>query len=278
MEKHLYSKFYDTDLIYNHSLIDNDNLNEVNPHSHDTYEILFFKDGDMIYTEESKSFEVKRNDLILIRPGKIHSHRFTSKKLYDRYDIIFDRCIFPTDILDRMPENINVISCDNHKQIVDLFKKMDFYYDYFHGNDYKSILVSLIQEVFFCIIAFDIANDSIKNNTYNENPVIAKAVKYIEKNISTDFSLQDLCNELHITKSYLYQLFTDNLHTSPKKFIVYKRLTMAQKTVRLGSNPTDIYANCGFSDYTTFYRSYKKHFGYPPSEERNHSLSVSSLS
>ena len=32
---------------------------------------------------------------------------------------------------------------------------------------------------------------------------------------------------------------------------------------------TVVQEKCGFSDYSVFYRSYKKHFGYPPSEEKD---------
>ena len=54
---------------------------------------------------------------------------------------------------------------------------------------------------------------------------------------------------------------------SPKQYIISKRLAKARKMIRRGERPTAVSAECGFGDYTTFFRNYKKYFGYSPSLE-----------
>ena len=81
-------------------------------------------------------------------------------------------------------------------------------------------------------------------------------------------SLELICNELFITKSYLNKLFNLYLKMSPGKYIASKRLSAAQKEIRAGVNPTEVFAKVGFGEYSTFYRSYRAYFGYPPSEEK----------
>ena len=44
-------------------------------------------------------------------------------------------------------------------------------------------------------------------------------------------------------------------------------MTLAYKLMKSGKKPYDIYQACGFSDYATFYRNYKLHFGHIPSLE-----------
>jgi AraC-like DNA-binding protein len=79
--------------------------------------------------------------------------------------------------------------------------------------------------------------------------------------------IDEICNELFITKSHLHHLFMKHLNITPKKYITSKRLAMAQREISFGAKPTDVYVKCGFSDYSTFYRAYKNQFGRPPSEK-----------
>lgn len=276
MKRSVYSKYYDDDLVFNHlSIVDSDSR-ETMPHSHATYELFYLKDGEISYTESSKFYSVKPNSLILTRPGNIHSITFESNN-YDRYDVMFDKGCLYSNVLNRIPNDLVVINCANFPQIAEIFKKMDIYYGHFTDDDLKKILMNLIEEIFYIIIAFDVSSAGSSDN-FTENPIITKAIGYIDEHLHDTLTLDMLCEELHITKSYLHQLFTSYLHISPKKYINSKRLAMAQETIRLGSNPTDIYSKYGFSDYTTFYRGYKKYFGYPPSEEISHYISVKSLS
>ena len=52
---------------------------------------------------------------------------------------------------------------------------------------------------------------------------------------------------------------------TPAKYILSKRMLKAQKMIHRGEKPTAVYIKCGFDDYATFFRNYKKYFGYPPS-------------
>ena len=69
-----------------------------------------------------------------------------------------------------------------------------------------------------------------------------------------------------VTESYLYRLFKNELHKTPAKYIASKRLLLAERMISDGESPTTVYEKCGFSDYTTFYRDYRAHFGHTPSK------------
>jgi ribosome biogenesis GTPase A len=78
--------------------------------------------------------------------------------------------------------------------------------------------------------------------------------------------LEEIASHLYISKTYLISLFKKHLKISPKQYINEKRLLYAKNLLLLGNRPTDIYEKCGFSTYTSFFRSYKKYFGVAPSE------------
>ena len=58
-----------------------------------------------------------------------------------------------------------------------------------------------------------------------------------------------------------------HLKVSPKQYILSKQLSLAQRELRAGAAPTEIYMNCGFADYSTFFKAYKRTFGHAPSDE-----------
>ena len=88
------------------------------------------------------------------------------------------------------------------------------------------------------------------------------------ENLFTLNSIEDIAQHLFVSESYLFRLFKSELHQTPKKYIMDKRLLCAQKMIAEGEKPVAVCEACGFGDYTTFYRNYSAFFGHSPSDER----------
>lgn len=271
MKRTVISEFNDQELVYNHLCYENISWNEISPQTHDVFEMIYVKEGNFSYLIEEKAYQVKKNSLILTEPGKMHNMKFHNFDVYDRYDVFFeDESILPS-ILKKLPLEINVINLNDYPAVLDLFLKMDFYCENFSGNELKNILNKIVEEVLYNIIYITQRfQNSNSNGTYTANPLIAQAVDYIGNHLCENLSLETLCNELFISKSQLHQIFERHMQISPRKYIIEKRLVSAQRMIRLGERPTNIYSLFTFKDYSSFYRAYKKHFGYPPSMELNH--------
>lgn len=54
---------------------------------------------------------------------------------------------------------------------------------------------------------------------------------------------------------------------TPAKYIHAKRLFYAKQLLDLGKKPTEICYQCGYNDYSTFYRNYVKLFGFAPMQK-----------
>ena len=92
---------------------------------------------------------------------------------------------------------------------------------------------------------------------FNQHPYITFALP---------LSLDHLSERFFISKSHLNRMFKKATGTTAWDYIVVKRLLMARSLLSEGMVPTDVYLKCGFRDYTTFFRAYKKHFGSTPKE------------
>ena len=263
----LCSNFKDGSFVYNHVRHKPGEVRGVSPQTHSAYEIILLNNCEVTYGVEEKSYQVKPNSLIFTPPGKLHSLRVDERWGYDRFDIIFDTKAINGEVLSQIPQDLNVFSFEEDTTVQSLFYRMEYYCQYFEGNALQSVLTDLTEQIVYELAIF-IRKGKLKPTRHHAvNPTVAAAIEYIDKHLYSEFSLDMLCGELFVSKSYLHQLFIRYLQVSPWRYIISKRLMAAQLAIRAGERPTEIYSQYGFSEYSAFYRAYHKQFGYAPSEE-----------
>lgn len=258
--------FESHDFVFSHAFIESPQ--DFPMHNHDIYEMIFLKKGDISYMIEGKIYQPTKNSLLLTPPLQNHAVLFNSPVPYERYNIVFDERTLNPLAYKKLSSETIIINFDSHPIVTDLFTKMDYYYECFKGDDRKVLLMHLVEEV-ICNTSLLSQNNEQSDMVYTTNSVIQDTIAYIERNIHTPFHVTTMCNELYISKSHLHHLFMKHLKVTPQKYILSKRLSLAQRELRLGRKATDIYTDCGFTDYSTFFRAYKNHFGHAPSEEIN---------
>ncbi|MBQ8552522.1 MAG: helix-turn-helix transcriptional regulator [Clostridia bacterium] len=259
------SHYEDSTLCYNHSIKHQLTKDSFYAHTHDSYELIFYKRGDITYMVNGRHYTLKRGDLVISRPSDIHCISCESPCDYERYCILFDEAILPGDVLGKLSPTVDVINFDQDSTVPKLFEKMDYYSEKLEGETLKTVLNNLIAEVMINVMLE--AESASKCGYSQANQIISNAISYIDEHLLTLKGIEDICNELYITKSHLHHLFMKHLNISPKKYITSKRLSLAQREIAAGGKPTEVYLKCGFSDYSAFYRSYTAHFGQCPSKK-----------
>lgn len=249
-------------IIYRHrtSVFDYLNQSPIESHCHNMYELLFLKQGHILYTVNGKSYDLKKNSLILTRTGDLHCIKFHDS-VYERYDIVFDETYLSKNIVNIISKDIDVVNFEGNKLVEQLFNKIDFYCEHFTGMVLERIIRNIVEEI-LCNIYLS------KKNMDIDNDIVKNIIEYIDNNLTSPIDLNLLCNEFFISKSYLHKQFIKYLQISPKKYIITKRLIRARYAIKTGARPTDVFSECGFLDYSGFYREYKKYFGLSPSEDR----------
>ncbi len=262
------SAYKDEEINFHHVCYNEKKQLQIQPHSHDALEFIFVKKGDITYSIDEKSYRVKDNSLIVTWPHKIHSLFINDSCDYDRYAVIFDNSILPSDIYDSLPKDIDVLTFSSPERITALFEKMDYYYKYFEKEQYKRRLTHIIEEIFCNIsILLEAHLEAAVNNSYKANDMLAEAIRYMDEHITKGFTLDEMSKELHVSKSYLHKLFSQNLKVTPKKYLLSRRLALAQSDLKDKQKPTEVCLKYGYKDYSTFYREYRKYFGVSPSQE-----------
>ena len=186
---------------------------------------------------------------------------------YERYDVMFARTLIPDSLYEKTRECSEVISAGG--LIKELFSAADEYYSSarFSHEEYRSFLRSLILTVCCEFVRLARKKEEVTGGELSGGSSFHLALMHINKNLSEIKSVESVCKSLYITKRYLHYLFKRNLGITPKKYITEKRLILARKEILGGRAPTEAYRIAGFTDYTSFYRNYKAHYGHAPSEE-----------
>lgn len=100
--------------------------------------------------------------------------------------------------------------------------------------------------------------------TSKDDILLQRADAFIAAHLS-DVTVSSLCAHLAVSRTKLYALYRDNLHTGVSEVIRSRRLRGAKtllKTTELSI--AEIAARTGFSDYNYFSRVFKRHFGRSP--------------
>jgi len=234
-------------------------------HTHDFCELLFLRSGSVTYSVEGRNYQLEKNDLVITRPAKLHSVHVEGDKPYERFNLQFNTDLLLPEVWNMIPDDLDVLHLDDGHIIIYLFQKMDYYFQQLTEPEFHRIMYLLVEEIFFNIRL--LAEQHPNHSTVSGNPLIQKIIAYIEEHISTLSGIEEICNALFISKSYMHHQFVRYMQITPKQYILSKRLALAQQAIRSGEKPTKIYLQYGFNSYATFFRSYKQHFGCSPSDE-----------
>ena len=102
---------------------------------------------------------------------------------------------------------------------------------------------------------------SSKDN--DESGIIA----YVNENLTKNLTVKDIATHSHLSPSQLSRIFKNLSGTSVHEYILTKRLILFHEKLKNGMGAIEACAECGFRDYSSFYRLYKKRFGYAPTKK-----------
>ncbi len=112
----------------------------------------------------------------------------------------------------------------------------------------------------------------------DETSLYDRLLSYIENHIDEDLSLNRLAEAFYVSKYHIAHLSKNHLGMSVHQYITKKRLSLCIQALPDCSNITNLYSACGFGDYSSFYRSFKKEYGISPNEYKKRQRNLTSLS
>jgi len=225
------------------------------------HEIILFLGGEAELISETVHTKLSPNTLIVI-PKETY-HQFIIKGDQEEYC----RCVFQFSGLDNIElkhihtGELFITDCD--KNISYLFSKLMK-----HSKENESSSANSLAEAVLILLLDEIrAKKSLEIATDLNDKLTKGALEYITDNLTAPIRTEDIAAHLNVSVSTLMHTFKRSMKISPHQYIIKKRLILAHTKISSGEAASLAAMECGFYDYSGFYKQYKKMFDITPSEK-----------
>lgn len=235
-------------------------------HAHKTNEIVYLVEGDISYVIENQRFRLSPGDIVLIPGNRYHYAAVEGNAPYERAVIDFPDSLVESALFQRVFPETRVYHTASLPQFREYYRRLDSYADIPNKGDRERIATALLTEL-LCLLAGLSPTLAVSAGDRQDTTVDA-VLRYIDENLTTIRSMEEICHALFISPSHLCKAFHEVLSISPMKYLRQRRLHHAHDLLRSGERPTNLYLECGFRDYSSFYRAYRDYFGISPAEQK----------
>lgn len=241
-------------------------------HAHDFLELYYFLDGSVTYYIEDQVYDLCPGDLLIIPAGKMH-----------RPVIANEHAAYERMVLWITPQYLHGIDSPAGDLQKNLQKVGEHGYCVPFRGDETVFVTALLKKLLymqkndtdpkFCAGAVELylwtifRSYSVIDTTHrNETQVIPQVIRYITEHFSEPLTLEDIAAEFFVSKSYLNRHFKAYTNSTVYAYIMALRLTHARRMLREGIPAVEAGRECGFSDYSTFYKAFKTQTGLSPQQ------------
>lgn len=248
-----------------HKLIERPTRSVYFNHIHNHAEILLFISGDADYNIDGRTFKPKPYDLIFIPAATYHYLIPTSHAPYENYVIGFMPSFISAEKYNKLFTAPLMVNIKNERELCRFFSRLDVYRESFSADDFELCARSLITELttYLCYV-----KDTVDGAEGGSPPIIHDIVRYISANIEESIDADSVSRHLMLSRSYVQNIFSQNMHIGLKKYIMQKKIYAAHADILSGLSPSEACEKYSFGDYSSFYRLYKKHFSASPKNKR----------
>ena len=250
-----------------------DNRHEEVPyHYHAFHKIILLLAGRADYAIEGERYSLSPGDYVLVGRGSIHRPIVARGDFYERA------------ILYISPEYLQKLSCpDGDLENCFLRSQEGFHYVYHAdaGDRVRQLFAlleqsqreggfgaSLLCQALFVQLMVEVNRISLSGNTVSAasgDSKIVALLQYLNAHLTEGLTIDELAARFYISKYHMMRRFRDETGYTIHGYVTEKRLLLAQQLLEQGLPMGETALRCGYQEYSTFSRAYKKQFGRSPS-------------
>ena len=243
-------------------------------HSHDFYELYFFISGDASAYVEELTYPLRQHDVTIFPPGKMH------RAFFHNPDTHYERMV--VYVSGEMLASMAQCGFDPKKALDDHIAKNELHRafsaeQFEHCANLVHEIVALSADQSCCTQALrrckfitlitlfcKYFDESAEKPSIDNAGRMAAVIAYINEHISEPLSLEGIANRFFINKYHLSREFKNYTNRTVYQYILSKRIILAKQLLNQGVQPTCAFNRCGFSDYSSFYKVFKREVGQSP--------------
>ena len=211
---------------------------EIAYHYHTFHKIIILLAGRAGYAIEGEGYALQPGDYVLVGRGSIHRPIVEQGDFYERA-ILY---ISPEFLQEQSRGGDDLETCFRQAQ-------RDFRYVYHSGGSDR------VRELF-----------GLLEQSQQEAGFGAALLQYLNAHLTEGLTIDELAARFYISKYHMMRRFRDETGYTIHGYVTEKRLLLAQQLLEQGIPSGEAALRCGYQEYSTFSRAYKKQFDRSPSE------------
>ena len=127
----------------------------------------------------------------------------------------------------------------------------------------------LYRQVLFLEFMVHLNRAALKNHlefidTENNHSKVSEILQYINDHLTDELSIDRIADNFFVSKYYMMRQFKQETGYTMGNYISRKRLLLAKELILSGIPSSQACFDCGYKDYSTFSRAYKRFFSESP--------------
>ncbi len=223
---------------------------------HTFHEIILFLNGKAHLITDNLNIKIEPNTIIVIPKETYH------QLLIGGNENNYLRCVIHFNSAPFLQTDLSEVKAFKNNQKTDiLFSILKDKAE--NGTENADIILNSA----LALITANLPQKPTATLPVTEHSCLAtKAVEFITINIERPFTSKDIAGHLHVSLSTLQHTFKKEMQMPLYQYILKKRLVAARQQILRGVPATNVAIDLGFSDYSGFYKQYKKLFGISPNQ------------
>ena len=248
-------------------------------HNHPHYEFYFYIQGNSRIIVEGLDLQPVKGDVLIYPPGVMHRNIHLNAEIpYERF-YMFARKEFLQSIssadydipatIERMTRGGQYFFHVNGDQLSTLIAKVD---GMIAGSERTDPADKLLNRYRMGILLVDAltmmtTREAMPQSAYSRG--MSRLIQYINLHIAEPLTLDDLAGAFFASKYCILREFKKYTGLSVHQYMIIRRVMLAQELIGQGVKPREACIQCGFTDYSSFYRAFKARTGLSPEQFRS---------
>ena len=252
-------------------------------HIHDCYEIYYSISGGKQFLIDNRFYDIQPGGIFFISQYESHYLSQLDRAVHERFVLE----IYP-DFLTSLSSAQTDLNLCFHFRSSELSHKLHLTeeeqsrFRYFvhklagltgYGSDLEDRAVFTELMVFLNRIFYQRSESRREEEAPSYHTQVDEILSFINQNISSPLSIEDLSGHFFLSSSYLCRIFKAATGTTINKYITAKRITVAKSLLSSGCSVTETCERCGFNDYSNFLKAFTRAVGISPKKYAQYSAS-----
>ena len=244
-------------------------------HYHTFHKIIILLAGKAGYAVEGERYELAPGDFVLVGSGSIHRPVVETGDYYERMILYiapdYLRALTvgdcdPSECFRQAQETFQYVYRDEGgSRVRPLFQALA---ETVRQGGYGAALLAQAQFTELMVEVNRVVRGGHRVGAAGGDSKVVSLLQYLNLHLADPLTIDELAARFYISKYHMMRRFRAETGYTVHAYLTGKRLALAREQIAAGTPILQAASACGFGDYSTFCRAYRRQFGQPPSSAR----------